>query len=542
MDLGERLERELESRREKDRLKRALEREGRKRKVPQAALYSNTTPSTKTRSIFTRVDSSSTTPQIRAEPVTTSINFSTGRIKTKADKESEPRHVPVQGDSSTTASIKVEEEQASTISAAVIPNHSTDHASASFTKRRRTNDDDQPARSSNSIAASYSGLKSATKRSKSDNENNGREESSRSGYAPARKGPRARGKQPYVSKTTIETRPDARNSKWYSEINMKEKFPRSNLVTLQHFRDLVRKCVDAVRNGEDPTEKHDNLRRRLHEMEFYSFLNGALIKKSKVLESDGLEAIYDDLHDIDFPWDLKADALALSIRWLKGDIDPHLLRGVDTSKTQFVSGAKRTSYKLDKNHPARRPANVVGNNGLLNGQWWPIRVCAMRDGAHGEQEAGIYGEAGKGAYSVVVASGGYADRDDGDVCFNSRLFSSSTNLYQSVEYCGTESQNSTTTRHTLFLLQAYDLKQPVRLLRAENKNSKYAPEKGLRYDGLYDIVGKGLLDDKTAMWRFSLRRQAGQDPIRFEGVEARPTGQELAEMKVIRETLATAVV
>lgn len=37
---------------------------------------------------------------------------------------------------------------------------------------------------------------------------------------------------------------------------------------------------------------------------------------------------------------------------------------------------------------------------------WPNRLCAIRDGAHGEQEAGIYGRKDQGAFAVVVAAGG----------------------------------------------------------------------------------------------------------------------------------------
>lgn len=95
------------------------------------------------------------------------------------------------------------------------------------------------------------------------------------------------------------------------------------------------------------------------------------------------------------------------------------------------------------------------------------------------------------------------------------------------------------TADTLLLEKAYMLKQPVRVLRAAKKGStsKYAPREGVRYDGMYEIVGKKLLDPATAMIRFSLRRLPGQDPIRWQGVEARPSNLELVERVSIRKEL-----
>ena len=53
----------------------------------------------------------------------------------------------------------------------------------------------------------------------------------------------------------------------------------------------------------------------------------------------------------------------------------------------------------------KRPANVVGHNGISIGQWWPFRVCLIRDGAHGASQGGIDGGEKSGAYAIVVAGG-----------------------------------------------------------------------------------------------------------------------------------------
>jgi hypothetical protein len=235
----------------------------------------------------------------------------------------------------------------------------------------------------------------------------------RSAFAPPKKGPRK--KAVYTNIEVVDTR--RKPSEWYTKVDMNQKYSRGDLQTVSYVRTLIKNCVDAYKNGGD-TERHfSELRKKVHEMEFYPFLNGAMAKKSKVLESEGLSQTFDGPDKGIFPWDIAADAEALWLRWMGGDMDFHLLRGITTSKGVLTNGKKRTSHKLDHAYTQRRSANVVGTNDLLNGQWWPSRICALRDGAHGEQEAGIHGQTGKGAYSVVVAEGGYADEDHGSVRF-----------------------------------------------------------------------------------------------------------------------------
>ena len=149
-------------------------------------------------------------------------------------------------------------------------------------------------------------------------------------------------------------------------------------------------------------EQHfSELRKKLHEMEFYPFPNEVLVKKSKVLESDVGLQIFDGPNKHMFPWDLAADAEALWMHSMSGDLDCHLMRWIEISKGVLESGRKRTSYTQKKS------ANALGLNDLTNGQWWPYRTYALRDGIHGRT--------GKGAYSVVVGMGGYADKDYGEV-------------------------------------------------------------------------------------------------------------------------------
>ena len=77
----------------------------------------------------------------------------------------------------------------------------------------------------------------------------------------------------------------------------------------------------------------------------------------------------------------------------------HAMRGI------LIGGESRRRYRLDKNyHPSPRSHKEFGHNGLKVGDWWPQRICALRDGAHGAIQGGIAGSFLTGAFSIVVSS------------------------------------------------------------------------------------------------------------------------------------------
>lgn len=65
-------------------------------------------------------------------------------------------------------------------------------------------------------------------------------------------------------------------------------------------------------------------------------------------------------------------------------------------------GTERRTYKI-KDHSLIISSKRFGDNGLQVGQWWPFRICALRDGAHGAMQAGISGGIETGAFSIVVS-------------------------------------------------------------------------------------------------------------------------------------------
>ena len=283
-------------------------------------------------------------------------------------------------------------------------------------------------------------------------------------------------------------------------------------------------CEEAVKANADEKVQtyHAELRTRLHRMEYWDFLSGVLLHKSHLLEDEGLPAIFDAAPGL-FPWDVCADSRMLYQRWVVGQLDPDLLRGIEDKKVTKSDGKTVKSRRFAPDYRDRVSPNYVGEGKLVNGMWWPLQFCAMRDGAHGETEAGIHGQLGHGAYSIVVSEGGYSNVDDGI----------------SLQYCGTSGVGGEPSLGTRLLKESFAMGNPVRVLRSAGlaRSNVYRPAKGLRYDGLYEITGFEILDVITAMHRFSLQRRKGQDPIRFEGVEARPTPEQLAAYAKVRKLM-----
>lgn len=137
------------------------------------------------------------------------------------------------------------------------------------------------------------------------------------------------------------------------------------------------------------------VRQRLQQMEFYTSLSPIIIKKSGLLDHGGLRLIFENqVQGVDFPHDIRADADLLFRKWMGGQIDPHLFRGIVTKSGTAKADRGFKSHSIQPDYPGRVSCNYVGAGNLVNGQWWPLQMCAKRDGAHGEIEAGIHGQVG----------------------------------------------------------------------------------------------------------------------------------------------------
>lgn len=180
----------------------------------------------------------------------------------------------------------------------------------------------------------------------------------------------------------------------------------------------------------------------------------------------------------------------------------------------LISNGGMRSYSMDTRFPSKS-GSVAGHNGLSIGDWWPLQFCALRDGAHGAKISGIAGSKLKGAFSIVV-SGTYdqLDADRG----NTLYYSGS----QALE--NTNPEVPIISMYTEAMRLSFQLRQSIRVLRCSRSNSPFSPSKGIRYDGLYLIIGEETRFNAHggAYIRFLLERKAGQAEIDL----TRPTVQE----------------
>ncbi|XP_057696467.1 E3 ubiquitin-protein ligase UHRF1 [Corythoichthys intestinalis] len=169
------------------------------------------------------------------------------------------------------------------------------------------------------------------------------------------------------------------------------------------------------------------------------------------------------------------------------------------------------------------PSNHYGPiPGVPVGSLWKFRVQVSESGVHRPQVAGIHGRSNEGAFSLVLAGGYEDDVDDGNefTYTGSGGRDLSGNKRTAEQSCD---QTLTNMNRALALncnvpvndkngAQAKNWKdgKPVRVVRncKGRKHSKYAPEEGNRYDGIYKIVKYWPAKGKSGflVWRYLLRR------------------------------------
>lgn len=331
----------------------------------------------------------------------------------------------------------------------------------------------------------------------------------------------------FVSQT--ERYPVLDFAQWYKDITlssraMKElakKRPQS-LTALDSLKNCIARC-DLQKQLVKPADRQkrlellEELRDHVHKAEFLPEITKFLVKTARILTPEnGLPRIFKE--DAVFPWDLKADAYQLYARWIKGNFQQDVLRGILT-----VKGKDRASDRISQTYKASFPTTAKhhGDHGLVLGQCWPTQLCTVRDGAHGTPQGGIFYERGKGTYSIVLSSGGYKDEDNGDV----------------IKYSGTEGKEYEPTVATKEMIRSHELDNVIRVIRSHQLpvHNVYRPKIGLRYDGLYKIVAYEVIDKEKQSHRFELWRCPGQEPIRCgENASRRPTKYEESEFEKVR--------
>uniref|UniRef100_A0A8C6NZA4 E3 ubiquitin-protein ligase UHRF n=1 Tax=Nothobranchius furzeri TaxID=105023 RepID=A0A8C6NZA4_NOTFU len=169
------------------------------------------------------------------------------------------------------------------------------------------------------------------------------------------------------------------------------------------------------------------------------------------------------------------------------------------------------------------PSNHYGPiPGVPVGSLWKFRVQVSESGVHRPHVAGIHGRSNDGAYSLVLAGGYEDDVDDGneftytgsggrDLSGNKRTAEQScdqtlTHMNRALALNCNVSVND---KHGA---EAKNWKEgkPVRVVRncKGRKHSKYCPEEGNRYDGIYKVVKYWPDKGKSGflVWRYLLKR------------------------------------
>ncbi|NWS48621.1 UHRF2 ligase, partial [Probosciger aterrimus] len=182
------------------------------------------------------------------------------------------------------------------------------------------------------------------------------------------------------------------------------------------------------------------------------------------------------------------------------------------------------------------PSNHYGPiPGVPVGTTWKFRVQVSEAGVHRPHVGGIHGRSNDGAYSLVLA-GGFEDEVKGfQSLMKAGCGSRNTFHYSNLVYLVYKNFKSLSRALALNCDAPLDDKngaesknwragKPVRVVRSSKgrRISKYAPEEGNRYDGIYKVVkywpeiGKcGFL-----VWRYLLRRDDVEPaPWTSEGME-----------------------
>ncbi|KAA8898965.1 PUA-like domain-containing protein, partial [Sphaerosporella brunnea] len=184
----------------------------------------------------------------------------------------------------------------------------------------------------------------------------------------------------------------------------------------------------------------------------------------------------------------------------------HLMRGIQRYRNTNGILTMRLLPNADK-----RQADVFGHNGLQVGDWWPYQLCALRDGAHGSRQGGIFGRISEGCFSIVVsADSEYKDKDTGEELYYSGTIS---------DIPHGDGELPVLTNATKSLVLSLIRRKPVRVIRrgpCELKKAIY-PRCGFRYDGLYMVAHRDLVEprssERPAYYRFKLIRCPDQPSL-----------------------------
>lgn len=187
----------------------------------------------------------------------------------------------------------------------------------------------------------------------------------------------------------------------------------------------------------------------------------------------------------------------------------------DWGKGMACVGRTRECTLVPPNHLGAIPGVEVGTQ-------WKFRVQVSESGVHRPHVAGIHGRDGEGAFSIVLSGGYEDDVDEGDEFMYTGsggrdLSGNKRTAEQSCDQMLTRMNKALALNCAASLndksgAEAKDWRagKPVRVVRncKGRKHSKYCPEEGNRYDGIYKVVKYWPEKGKSGflVWRYLLRR------------------------------------
>ncbi|KAI7671151.1 hypothetical protein KC322_g16040, partial [Hortaea werneckii] len=246
--------------------------------------------------------------------------------------------------------------------------------------------------------------------------------------------------------TALNTEPP----KWYQTLKPSGGRVRGTTYesgVIAGVKDAINKAKMHRGSGNDAglRSQFETLSHYLHKAPFMQ-VTGQLLRDNRVLhKQDGLQQIFDPeyMAGVPYPEWLQADAKELFNKWRNKNFETNLFWGLEAGRaaTRHAEGRATT---IDWNTVNRVSCDRHGNESIVNGQWWPLQLCLLRDGAHGQSQQGIHGKKGHGAFSCVIAGGlapdnqPYPNIDEGDIVY----------------YCGTDSNDGSVTEGTSRLIES----------------------------------------------------------------------------------------
>ncbi|TYG92113.1 hypothetical protein ES288_A11G004300v1 [Gossypium darwinii] len=161
-------------------------------------------------------------------------------------------------------------------------------------------------------------------------------------------------------------------------------------------------------------------------------------------------------------------------------------RAQKAGKANAASGKIFVTVPPDHFGPITAENDPARNQGVLVGECWEDRLECRQWGAHLPHVAGIAGQSNYGSQSVAL-SGGYEDDEDHGEWF---LYTGSggRDLSGNKRTSKEQSFDQKFEKMNEALRVSCKHGYPVRVVRShKEKRSSYAPEKGVRYDGVYRI-------------------------------------------------------